>query len=908
MDFEILWNDDDISDRHEARVAIVEGRSLSTPTTASHQSQHQLVESFCLSAFYVVVSYDSIPIRSASVALSLPRALRSRGKQFSRPARVHYGFSISHPKQWSGAPQDAYFRCPTNDEYLFRADFDIHVCESNVLGLTFVFQLEDGSWLKDNRNKDFYVGGGSRKVPCTLEIPFTVAYNAEVDHGQMLSLYRTNPFWLQPSFDGDALHSCRQETQFILISLSTPPDSCRRNEQDHEKKFLALMPIIDRARGIRASIFGVAEGQYAGIRLETGRCEPLHISEVLHIKACIASFAEDPYDAIRCAVDYSVALVDSFSSRTNKISSTMWDPIISSERKGVLNSLGYCTWDAYGHDVNEKVATHALHWLSSEGISLGFVIIDDGWQAGGGAGPNYEHHEDSGASTGRPTLSSFRANEKFSHSLRILSQTCSVEVIAWVAIIGYWGGASGLHLDTKTFFTRGALSLGLHQNKAEDPAFWAKDYEVIYPSAEAVEKFFERYFVQSMASEQGVSGVKVDAQSILEILCNPKSPSTPHNAISRSSITANYRAAVTKAVERAFPNSVVINCMACGPETIFSSGRELTRGNVCWRTSNDHAFPGIEESAGSVSWHILCNAMTTLLLGEIFPVVDWDMFRASDRFAHIHALARVLSGGPIYFSDTTPFTNAHGKEAKVLLKSLITHDGRILRCQNPGRPTLDCLFTDPRLQPTKLFKVFNRTSVLGLIGLFNLDSSEESYDVSGFFEPADVEDFAKLQRECQYISLVTGSITRAFWHRSRHHRCEVSLPGMSAALVHICPIFRIAPQFRLAVLGQPRLVNAGAALASISVCDSVSPSESDKVSSRKPISVRGVVECTLLDYGETYLWLDEKSEECLERITLLNGQDIGYAPVQIDTIQLHKVDVPSRRPWGIRLHFVSGRG
>lgn len=905
MDLEILWNGDEVSDRHETSVATVEGRRLSNPATISQQSQHQLVESFCLSAFYVVVSYDSIPISTASVTVSLPRPLRSLGLQFSRPARVHYGFAISHPKQWNGEPQDAYFQRPTNDEYLFRADFDIRVRDINVLGLTFVFQLEDGSWLKDSRNEDFYVGGGQRKVPCSVEIPFANPYDAEIVHGQMMSLYRTNPFWLQPSLGGDGLHSCHQETQFVLSSLPAPQDSCRRDEQDRKKKFLVLVPIIDRARGIRASIFGVANGRYPGIRLETGRCAPLQINEVLRVKACIASFAEDPYDAIRYAVDYSAVIVESFSSRTSKISSTTWEPIISSDRKGLLNALGYCTWDGYGHEVNEKMTTQALQWLSTEGISLGFVIIDDGWQAGGEAGPNYEHHEDSGASTGRPTLSSFRANEKFSHSLRILSQTCSVEVIAWVAIIGYWGGASGFHFDMRTFFARGALSLGILENKVEDPAFWEKDYEVIYPSAEALEKFFETYFVQSMALEQGVSGVKVDAQSILEILCNPKSHSERHNALSRSSITATYRAAVMKAVERAFPNGIVINCMACGPETIFSSGRELTRGNICWRTSNDHAFPGIEESAGSVSWHILCNAMTTLLLGEIFPVVDWDMFRASDKFAHIHALARVLSGGPIYFSDTTPFTNVHGKEAKVLLKSLATHDGRILRCQDPGRPTLDCLFTDPRLQPTRLFKIFNRTSVLGLIGVFNLDSSEESHEIPGFFEPADVEDFARLRGECEYISLVTGSITHAFRHRSRHHRCEVSLPGMSAVLVHICPIFRIAPQFHFAVLGQPRLVNAGAALGSISISGSVSPSENDRVSCAQPF--RGVVECRFLDYGETYFWLDEQSEECLERITLLNGQDIAYAPAQVDAIRLHKVDVPSLHPWGIRLHFVSGR-
>ncbi|CDF35930.1 Probable galactinol--sucrose galactosyltransferase 4 [Chondrus crispus] len=907
VDLEVDWIDVESGGSAETSVGVVRYRSITNVanTSTSVYKEHRLVESFCLTEAYVVVSYDAIPLTSASITVSVLTQQRSSKYQLTKPKRVHYGVSTSEPKQWVGTPQDSYFRTTSDSEVTFQASFDMHMCETDVLGLSFVLQLEDETWVKNRFGEDFYVGGGKRKIPCAIEIPFTAPSNIKHVKGQMLTLHRTNPFWLQPSFAENALHHCEQETQFVLL----PSSKLSRRKHWHEtgSDYLVLLPLVDNVNGIRASLFGISRSNYSGIRLETGRCTPLELADIAGIKVCVAVSSGSPYHAVRYAVKFSAGILPSFSSRLDKVASHKWDHFINSPKKGVLTSLGYCTWDGYSHMVCEAGIMTALQWLAEEGISPGYTIVDDGWQAGGGAGPNFEYSPESGVNTGRPTLSSFHANDKFANSLRSISSKSSAEILAWVAIIGYWGGTSGFHCDVKTQYVAGALASGLHLNNVEDSAFWEKSYEIVHPGMEFVARYFEKYFVQSLAESQGVSGVKIDAQSILEILCNPI-PHSKENKTTRISVTASYRAALTKAVERAFPSSVVLNSMACGPETVYCSGKELSECNICWRTSNDHAFPGVEESAESVSWHILCNAMTSVFLGEIFPVVDWDMFRVSDRFARLHAVARISSGGPLYFSDAIPFQTDFARMAKALLKSLTTHEGHLLRCQDPGRPTLDCLFVDPRSSPTRLFKVFNRNSVLGLICVFNLNPSEGSPDVLGSFQPSDLPDFTALTTSCRYLSLIEGSSAALFLHENVRHGCELRLPAMCGALVHICPVFEVSSSVEFACLGQPHLLNAGAALQSISISKLITDYKPKQAGTNLQDCENIVVELSFYDYGTTYVWLGEQSHRFLLSVASLSGKEAHWETIYIGEVKLLAVQVPPLAPWGICMRFENEDG
>lgn len=86
--------------------------------------------------------------------------------------------------------------------------------------------------------------------------------------------------------------------------------------------------------------------------------------------------------------------------------------------------------------------------------------------------------------------------------------------------------------------------------------------------------------------------------------------------------------------------------------------------------------------------HIAAVAYNSVFLGEIM-LPDWDMFHSLHPAAEYHGSARAISGGPVYVSD------APGKHNFDLLKKLVLPDGSILRARLPGRPTKDCLFSDP---------------------------------------------------------------------------------------------------------------------------------------------------------------------------------------------------------------------
>jgi len=53
------------------------------------------------------------------------------------------------------------------------------------------------------------------------------------------------------------------------------------------------------------------------------------------------------------------------------------------------------------------------------------------------------------------------------------------------------------------------------------------------------------------------------------------------------------------------------------------------------------------------------------------------------------------------------------------LKKIVLPDGSLLRAQLPGRPTKDCLFTDPARDGTNLLKLWNLNKHTGVLGVFN---------------------------------------------------------------------------------------------------------------------------------------------------------------------------------------------
>ncbi|PFH33400.1 hypothetical protein BESB_076170 [Besnoitia besnoiti] len=184
---------------------------------------------------------------------------------------------------------------------------------------------------------------------------------------------------------------------------------------------------------------------------------------------------------------------------------------------------------------------------------------------------------------------------------------------------------------------------------------------------------------------------------------------------------------------RAMPVSEnIMSCMGMTVPNVYLSGPLLIS-----RSSEDHAFHGVEETAEAVARHIWHNACNSLWLSPFF-IPDWDMFRLCAWHCRIHAVARVISGGPVYISDPVDLlekTDSGGRaDAWRRLLTKLRLPGCPLplmgRCTGLPRPTADSIFVDPLTTP-RGYKVVNSCAAGLLLAVFGLhDSCDRPYSAT----------------------------------------------------------------------------------------------------------------------------------------------------------------------------------
>jgi raffinose synthase len=213
--------------------------------------------------------------------------------------------------------------------------------------------------------------------------------------------------------------------------------------------------------------------------------------------------------------------------------------------------------------------------------------------------------------------------------------------------------------------------------------------------------------------------VKVDSQAVLEGVSMGQGGRVP--------VTRAYREGLEASTAKYFAGRL-INCMSNAQETYYGSPR-----STLLRTSIDF-FPNLPASHGA---HLYANAQVGVWFGE-FMQPDWDMFQSGHAWGAYHAAGRALSGGPVYVSDKP---EAHDAE---VLRRVVCSDGSVLRCAEPGRPTLDTLFSDPTREDV-LLKIWNRVGAAGVVGVFNARVGVDGApgpELSGETGPRDVPGLA----------------------------------------------------------------------------------------------------------------------------------------------------------------------
>lgn len=107
-------------------------------------------------------------------------------------------------------------------------------------------------------------------------------------------------------------------------------------------------------------------------------------------------------------------------------------------------------------------------------------------------------------------------------------------------------------------------------------------------------------------------------------------------------------------------------------------------------------------NAASHSCQIVACAYNSLLFRHVGACPDWDMFttRLDDENAvRMHAIARCLSGGPIYISDAPNDKNDNNTLSSLpnpkVIEWISCSDGTTLPCREAAVPIRRCLLQDP---------------------------------------------------------------------------------------------------------------------------------------------------------------------------------------------------------------------
>ncbi len=358
---------------------------------------------------------------------------------------------------------------------------------------------------------------------------------------------------------------------------------------------------------------------------------------------------------------------------------------------GVVDLFGWCTWDAFYEKVSAADVEKELEIFKSAGFIPKFILLDDGWQSVCEHGTGRGHH----------MLTSFAPNEKFGGDLsplvRKMKDEYGVELFyVWHAVGGYWGGTSPLSAQMEKYSPKFDFAQVSRSMMRKNPKR-SESEQFEYGLVSDFEGFYNDY--HKSLRTQGVDGVKVDVQSIIS--------SHGGGNGGRLALTDKMRKALEGSVNQNFAGEL-INCMSCTNDIIFN-----TPTTNLMRSSDDF-FPLIPESHFR---HVYYNAVNSFFMGR-FTVCDWDMFHSVHEYAEFHAMARAISGGPVYVSDKT------GEHNYKIFERLTTKNGHNLRCEGVARISERSMFIDFEKENLPLY-IENENRYGRVIGAFNPKTDRE---------------------------------------------------------------------------------------------------------------------------------------------------------------------------------------
>lgn len=427
----------------------------------------------------------------------------------------------------------------------------------------------------------------------------------------------------------------------------------------------------------------------------------------------IRAEGNDPYRAVKAAVGRALMLLGRNGSQ-----------FAAKRYPEMFEYFGWCSWDAFYHKVNAQGIRGKLDEFHEKEIPVKWVLIDDGW-----LDADYDRQVLKGLDADRTKfpegLGSFVEDIKDGYGIE--------HVGVWHAVMGYW---NGLEPGSSASAELSAGTSVLPDGR-------------IVPSAEAGRAFvFYDKWHSYLKKQCGIDFVKVDGQSAISLCYGGMESYTEASSAVQKGLGAS--AAVH------FDNRI-INCMGMAPEDMWN--RE---SSVISRSSDDFV-PEVEHGFRE---HAVQNAYNSMLQGEFF-MGDWDMFWSSHAENRQNAILRAASGGPVYTSDAPGATDAS------CILPLILKTGRVLRCDEAGRPSLDCLFYNPVETPAPL-KIVNRCGRHFAVAALNI--YEGMQECSGRLTTAD---YPELNGKEWYVYAHTSGTAGVL---TENQSMEFTLPACGSEL------------------------------------------------------------------------------------------------------------------------------
>lgn len=468
---------------------------------------------------------------------------------------------------------------------------------------------------------------------------------------KFMALAMTGMNWMAPYY-GRKISEVPGGTQFLISRLA-------------DGTFLLLLPLIsDR---YRFTLQGGKDAEHVELVYDGGIAGIEKEYRQLPVLAAVSG--SDPYALVHTLVKETAGKLKTFKLRTEK------------KKPDFLSCFGWCSWDAFYQDVDEKKVLYALESFRKSKIKVEFVILDDGWQS-------------ISAEEGKRLISFEADRRKFPGGLRsLISRAKKKHHIkyfgVWHALEGYWNGIVPSDLLPYKF----VLARQPRVVKPRPDGTIPVQYICNFVSPEDAGKFFNDYHLT--LKKEGVDLVKVDVQGLLPFYF------IKDYCIREETVKA-YSYGMQHSAEKYF-NGNLINCMCNSSDFFF----HFKTANL-WRNSDDY-FPA--KPLADQYKHLHCNAKNAFF-SSTFCYPDWDMFQSGNTGADLHAAARALSGGPVYVCDKPE------EHDFTVLESFADMNGKLLQPDMPALPSPDILLEDVE-NDEQVLKIFNRSGMSGLLGIFN---------------------------------------------------------------------------------------------------------------------------------------------------------------------------------------------